>query len=95
MRVLLSLIKMKEKLSTLTLNNTSKTMIHAHISGNTTIQAQAASNNTSSQDGKSGNNGDSANRAIIFDGGFAIKELKGSNQHIVLQATCATRDLER
>ena len=72
-------------LSTLTLNNTSKTMIHAHISGNTTIQAQAASNNTSSQNGKSGNNGDSANRAIIFDGGFAIKELKGSNQHIVLQ----------
>ncbi|MDL0080771.1 hypothetical protein NYJ85_08980 [Helicobacter sp. CPD2-1] len=70
-------------LSTLTLNNTSKTMIHAHISGNTAIQAQAASNNTSSQDGKSGNNGDSV--AIIFDGGFAIKELSGSGQHIVLQ----------
>ena len=70
-------------LSTLTLNNTSKTMIHAHISGNTTIQAQAASN--SSENGKSGNNGDSANRAIIFDGGFAIKELSGSGQHIVLQ----------
>ena len=72
--------KNEEKLSTLTLNNTSKTMIHAHISGNTTIQAQAANNNTSG-----GNNGDSANRAIIFDGGFAIKELKGSGQHIVLQ----------
>lgn len=77
--------KNEEKLSTLTLNNNNKTMIHAHISGNTTIQAQAANNNTSSQNGKSGNNGDSANRAIIFDGGFAIKELKGSNQHIVLQ----------
>ena len=64
-------------LSTLTLNNTSKTMIHAHISGNTTIQAQAA--NTS------GSNGTSDNKAIIFDGGFAIKELKGSGQHIVLQ----------
>ncbi|KAA8708514.1 autotransporter outer membrane beta-barrel domain-containing protein [Helicobacter canis] len=69
-------------LSTLTLNNTSKTMIHAHIDGNTTIQAQAASNGTN---GKSGSNGDSANRAIIFDGGFAIKELKGSGQHIALQ----------
>lgn len=68
-------------LSTLTLNNTSKTMIHAHISGNTTIQAQAASNNTSSENGK--NNAE--NRAIIFDGGFDIKELKGSGQHIVLQ----------
>lgn len=68
-------------LSTLTLNNTSKTMIHAHISGNTTIQAQAANN--SSENGKSGSNGDSV--AIIFDGGFAIKELSGSNQHIVLQ----------
>ena len=66
-------------LSTLTLNNTSKTMIHAHISGNTTIQAQATNNNTS------GSNGTSDNKAIIFDGGFAIKELKGSNQHIVLQ----------
>lgn len=66
-------------LSTLTLNNTSKTMIHAHISGNTTIQAQATNN--SSENGK--NNAE--NRAIIFDGGFAIKELKGSNQHIVLQ----------
>lgn len=66
-------------LSTLTLNNTSKTMIHAHISGNTTIQAQAANNN--SENGK--NNAE--NRAIIFDGGFAIKELKGSGQHIVLQ----------
>ena len=75
----------EEKLSTLTLNNTSKTMIHAHIDGNTTIQAQAANNNTSSENGKSGSNGDSANRAIIFDGGFAIKELSGSNQHIVLQ----------
>lgn len=75
--------KNEEKLSTLTLNNTSKTMIHAHISGNTTIQAQAANNNTSGENGKSGNNGDSV--AIIFDGGFAIKELKGSNQHIVLQ----------
>ena len=68
-------------LSTLTLNNTSKTMIHAHISGNTAIQAQAANNNTSSENGK--NNAE--NRAIIFDGGFAIKELKGSGQHIVLQ----------
>lgn len=75
--------KNEEKLSTLTLNNTSKTMIHAHIDGNTTIHAQAANN--SSENGKSGNNGDSANRAIIFDGGFAIKELKGSGQHIVLQ----------
>ncbi|MDL0082704.1 hypothetical protein NYG90_08500 [Helicobacter sp. XJK30-2] len=65
--------KNEEKLSTLTLNNTSKTMIHAHISGNTTIQAQATNNNTSD------------NKAIIFDGGFAIKELKGSGQHIVLQ----------
>ena len=64
-------------LSTLTLNNTSKTMIHAHISGNTAIQAQAA--NTS------GSNGTSDNKAIIFDGGFAIKELKGSGQHIALQ----------
>ena len=64
-------------LSTLTLNNTSKTMIHAHISGNTTIQAQAA--NTS------GSNGTSDNKAIIFDGGFAIKELSGSGQHIALQ----------
>ena len=64
-------------LSTLTLNNTSKTMIHAHIDGNTTIQAQAA--NTS------GSNGTSDNKAIIFDGGFAIKELSGSGQHIVLQ----------
>ena len=64
-------------LSTLTLNNTSKTMIHAHISGNTTIQAQAA--NTS------GSNNTSDNKAIIFDGGFAIKELKGSGQHIALQ----------
>lgn len=71
--------KNEEKLSTLTLNNTSKTMIHAHISGNTTIQAQATNNNTS------GSNGTSDNKAIIFDGGFAIKELKGSNQHIVLQ----------
>lgn len=69
--------KNEEKLSTLTLNNTSKTMIHAHISGNTTIQAQAA--NTS------GSNGTSDNKAIIFDGGFAIKELKGSGQHIALQ----------
>ena len=77
--------KNEEKLSTLTLNNTSKTMIHAHISGNTAIQAQATNNNTSSENGKSGSKGDSANRAIIFDGGFAIKELKGSNQHIVLQ----------
>lgn len=65
-------------LSTLTLNNTSKTMIHAHISGNTAIQAQA---NNSSENGK--NNAE--NRAIIFDGGFAIKELKGSGQYIVLQ----------
>ena len=71
--------KNEEKLSTLTLNNTSKTMIHAHISGNTAIQAQAANN--SSENGK--NNAE--NRAIIFDGGFAIKELKGSGQHIVLQ----------
>ena len=69
--------KNEEKLSTLTLNNTSKTMIHAHISGNTTIQAQA----NSSENGK--NNAE--NRAIIFDGGFAIKELSGSGQHIVLQ----------
>ena len=69
--------KNEEKLSTFTLNNTSKTMIHAHISGNTTIQAQAA--NTS------GSNGTSDNKAIIFDGGFAIKELKGSGQHIALQ----------
>lgn len=73
--------KNEEKLSTLTLNNTSKTMIHAHIDGNTAIQAQAANN--SSENGKSGSNGDSV--AIIFDGGFAIKELKGSGQHIVLQ----------
>lgn len=71
--------KNEEKLSTLTLNNTSKTMIHAHIDGNTTIHAQAANN--SSENGK--NNAE--NRAIIFDGGFAIKELKGSAQHIVLQ----------
>ena len=71
--------KNEEKLSTLTLNNNNKTMIHAHIDGNTTIQAQAASNNTS------GSNGTSDNKAIIFDGGFAIKELKGSAQHIVLQ----------
>lgn len=69
--------KNEEKLSTLTLNNTSKTMIHAHISGNTAIQAQA----NSSENGK--NNAE--NRAIIFDGGFAIKELSGSGQHIVLQ----------
>lgn len=69
--------KNEEKLSTLTLNNTSKTMIHAHIDGNTAIQAQA----NSSENGK--NNAE--NRAIIFDGGFAIKELKGSGQHIVLQ----------
>ena len=68
-------------LSTLTLNNNNKTMIHAHISGNTAIHAQAANN--SSENGKSGNNGDSV--AIIFDGGFAIKELSGSGQHIVLQ----------
>lgn len=67
--------KNEEKLSTLTLNNTSKTMIHAHISGNTAIKAQAASNA----------NNNAENRAIIFDGGFAIKELSGSNQHIVLQ----------
>lgn len=69
--------KNEEKLSTLTLNNTSKTMIHAHIDGNTAIQAQA----NSSENGK--NNAE--NRAIIFDGGFAIKELSGSGQHIVLQ----------
>ena len=68
-------------LSTLTLNNTSKTMIHAHIDGNTAIQAQATNNNTSGENGK--NNAE--NRAIIFDGGFAIKELSGSGQHIVLQ----------
>ena len=64
---------MKKSFSTLTLNNNNKTMIHAHISGNTAIQAQATNNNTSD------------NKAIIFDGGFAIKELKGSGQHIVLQ----------
>ena len=69
--------KNEEKLSTLTLNNTSKTMIHAHIDGNTAIQAQA----NSSENGT--NNAE--NRAIIFDGGFAIKELSGSGQHIVLQ----------
>lgn len=69
--------KNEEKLSTLTLNNTSKTMIHAHIDGNTALQAQA----NSSENGK--NNAE--NRAIIFDGGFAIKELSGSGQHIVLQ----------
>ena len=69
--------KNEEKLSTLTLTNASKTMIHAHISGNTAIKAQAASNASA--------NNNAENRAIIFDGGFAIKELSGSGQHIVLQ----------
>ncbi|STO97014.1 S6 family peptidase [Helicobacter canis] len=69
--------KNEEKLSTLTLNNANKTMIHAHISGNTAIKAQAASNASA--------NNNAENRAIIFDGGFAIKELGGSGQHIVLQ----------
>ena len=57
-----------DKLSTLTFNNASDTMIHANIKGNTNIQASAASG-----------------KKIIFDGGFDIQTLNGSNQHLVLQ----------
>ncbi|MDL0113794.1 hypothetical protein NYG88_00610 [Campylobacter felis] len=68
----------KDKISTLNLNNSNKTIIHANISGNTNIQI---GNSTLSAK----NNASPTNREIIFDGGFDIKELSGNAQHIVLQ----------
>ncbi|WP_270990919.1 S6 family peptidase [Campylobacter upsaliensis] len=68
----------KGKISTLTLENANKTIIHANISGNTNIQI---GNSTLSAK----NNASPTNREIIFDGGFDIGTLNGSNQHIVLQ----------
>ncbi|MDL0146050.1 hypothetical protein NYG95_00110 [Campylobacter felis] len=68
----------KGKISTLTLENANKTIIHANISGNTKIQI---GNSTLSAK----NNASPTNGEIIFDGGFDIKELSGNAQHIVLQ----------
>ncbi|CAM3350758.1 S6 family peptidase [Campylobacter upsaliensis] len=68
----------KNQISTLNLNNSNKTIIHANISGNTNIQI---GNSTLSAK----NNASPTNREIIFDGGFDIGTLNGSNQHIVLQ----------
>ncbi|MEB2811264.1 S6 family peptidase [Campylobacter upsaliensis] len=68
----------KNQISTLNLNNSNKTIIHANISGNTNIQI---GNSTLSAK----NNASPTNREIIFDGGFDIKELSGNAQHIVLQ----------
>ncbi|WP_270982050.1 S6 family peptidase [Campylobacter upsaliensis] len=68
----------KDKISTLTLENANKTIIHANIGGNTNIQI---GNSTLSAK----NNASATNKEVIFDGGFDIKELSGNAQHIVLQ----------
>ncbi|WP_270959949.1 S6 family peptidase [Campylobacter upsaliensis] len=68
----------KDKISTLNLNNSNKTIIHANIGGNTKIQI---GNSTLSAK----NNASAINKEVIFDGGFDIKELSGNAQHIVLQ----------
>ncbi|WP_213274284.1 S6 family peptidase [Campylobacter vulpis] len=69
----------ENKVSTLTLNNANKTIIHAKLEGNINIQASAAHTSVSVA------NANNDDRAVIFDGGFEIQTLSGSNQHIVLQ----------
>ncbi|MBS4268957.1 S6 family peptidase [Campylobacter vulpis] len=69
----------ENKVSTLTLNNANKTIIHAKLEGNINIQASAAHTSVSVA------NANNDDRAVIFDGGFEIQTLSGSNQYIVLQ----------